>query len=66
MKTSRKVQISSQCFYTFLKMHYYAKQYYRSLPISYNFHDMLLLVNVNFLVNFASNLVNFAGQVNGF
>jgi len=32
-------------FYTFLKMHCYAKRCYLSLPISYNFHVMLLLEN---------------------
>ena len=33
-----------------------------SLPISYNFHVMLLLVNMFPIVNFANNLVNLASN----
>jgi len=47
-------------FYTLLIMYCYVKQCYSSLPISYNFHVMLLLVNVMF----ASNLINLTSKPN--
>jgi len=39
-------------FCTLLKMHCYAKQCYRSLPISCNLHVILLEVNVKFPCEF--------------
>jgi len=37
-----------------------------SLPINYNFHVMLPLVNVMVPTELASNLVNLASKPNGF
>jgi len=37
-----------------------------SLPLSYNFHVTLLLVNVMVPSDFASNLANLASKPNGF
>jgi len=66
MKTSRKVHIYLHSLLCPPDNVLLCKSNANSVPIIYNFHVTLLLVNVMFPSEFASNLVNLASKPNGF
>jgi len=66
-KLQEKFTLFTLLFYTLLMIYCYVKHCYcSSLPIIHNFHVVLLLANVMFPSQLASNIVNFASKRNGF